>query len=242
MALVDNYTKEELEKIVQESNSYKDLVLKLGYNSKGGNTYKTVQNRIEKYNIDTSHFYQQEKIERNPDNIFIKNSTAGQNTLRKYYFRGNYSEYKCAICGLPPEWQGKPLTLTLDHINGDHQDDRIENLRWVCPNCDRQLPTYSKGLRATSEIKKCPKCGKPIGKKSTLCVDCTNAEKLMTALENRPVSRDELKNLIRTTSFVDIGKRYNCSDNAIRKWCDKFNLPRTKKEINSYSEDEWSSI
>ena len=73
-------------------------------------------------------------------------------------------------------------------------------------------------------------------------MDCSNAEKLMIALKNKPVSRDELKNLIRTTSFVDIGKRYNCSDNAIRKWCDKFNLPRTKKEINSYSEDEWNSI
>ena len=103
MALVDNYTKEELERIVQESNSYKDLVLKLGYNSNGGNTYKTVKDRVEKYNIDTSHFYHQKRVERSPENIFIKNSTAGQTTLRKYYLEGGYSEYKCSICGLPPE-------------------------------------------------------------------------------------------------------------------------------------------
>ncbi len=126
----------------------------------------------------------------------------------------------------------------MDHINGNPKDDRLENLRWVCPNCDRQLPTYSKGLRATSEINRCLNCGKPIGKKSTLCMSCNNAKKLKIALENKPVTREELKNLIRTTSFVDIGKQYDVSDNAIRKWCDKFNLPRTKKEIKSYSEDE----
>ena len=53
------------------------------------------------------------------------------------YLKGNYSEYKCAICGLEPIWNGKPLTLTLDHIDGDHYNDTLENLRWICPNCDR---------------------------------------------------------------------------------------------------------
>ena len=112
---------------------------------KDGTGYKTIRNRVEKYGIDTSHFYTKEKIERSPENIFVENSTANQSVLRRWYERGHYTEYKCAICGLPPEWQGKPLVLTLDHINGKHRDDRLENLRWVCPNCDRQLPTYSKG-------------------------------------------------------------------------------------------------
>jgi hypothetical protein len=48
----------------------------------------------------------------------------------------------CAICGLKPEWQGSPLTFILDHISGDSTDDRPENVRLVCPNCDTQLPTY----------------------------------------------------------------------------------------------------
>lgn len=55
-------------------------------------------------------------------------------------------------------------------------------------------------------------------------------------------SREELKNLIRTISFVKIGERYNVTDNAIRKWCDAYKLPRTKREINNYSEDQWSKI
>ena len=56
MAIVDNFTKEELEQIVQESNSYRDVIKKVGYSTVSGGNTKTVRNRIEKYNIDTSHF------------------------------------------------------------------------------------------------------------------------------------------------------------------------------------------
>ena len=68
-------------------------------------------------------------------------STINQKTLRRWYKKGNYTEYKCSICGLLPVWQNKELTLILDHINGLNNDDRLENLRWVCPNCNMQLPT-----------------------------------------------------------------------------------------------------
>ena len=56
------------------------------------------------------------------------------------------------------------------------------------------------------------------------------------------VSREELKLLIRTTPFLQIGEQFGVSDNSIRKWCDKFNLPRKKSEINSYSDEEWELI
>ena len=69
--------------------------------------------------------------------IFVEDSPVDQTTMRKHYKKGNYSEYKCAICGLEPFWNGKELVLTLDHINGHNKDHRIENLRWICPNCDR---------------------------------------------------------------------------------------------------------
>jgi hypothetical protein len=79
---------------------------------------------------------------RNIDNIFITNSTVDQKTLRSWYLKGNYTPYVCSVCGQEPWWNGKELSLTLDHINGQNHDNRLENLRWVCPNCDRQLDTF----------------------------------------------------------------------------------------------------
>ena len=55
-------------------------------------------------------------------------------------------------------------------------------------------------------------------------------------------NRQELKNMIRTMSFVDIGKKYNVSDNAIRKWCDNYNLPRLATFIKQIPDDEWEKI
>lgn len=57
-----------------------------------------------------------------------------------------------------------------------------------------------------------------------------------------PITREELKDLIRTTPFTTIASQFGYTDNAIRKWCDKFNLPRKKSEINSYSDEEWTKI
>ena len=146
MALVDNFTKKELKELAQQSHSYKELLMLLGYASTNGNTYKTVQKRIENYEIDVSHFQERHSIVRTEDNVFCENSTATQKVLREWYYKGNYIPYKCALCGIE-DWQGKPLVFTLDHINGVNGDNRLENLRWICPNCDRQLPTYSRGSK-----------------------------------------------------------------------------------------------
>jgi len=56
------------------------------------------------------------------------------------------------------------------------------------------------------------------------------------------VNRSDLKDMIRIKPFTSIAKDFGVSDNAIRKWCDKYNLPRTKKEINKYTDEEWNNI
>jgi len=56
--------------------------------------------------------------------------------------------YECAFCGNEGEWKKKNLSLVLDHINGVKKDNRLSNLRFVCPNCDSQLPTFkSKNIK-----------------------------------------------------------------------------------------------
>ncbi len=240
-ALIDNYSEEEFKQIVQNSKSIKEVIDKLGYATHSGNNNKTVKSRIEKYNIDISHFTTViNKIDRNENNIFIQDSTASQATLRRWYIKGNYTPYKCSICGLEPIWQGKELTLILDHINGHNHDDRLENLRWVCPNCNQQLDTT--GFTSQKEEKNyCIDCGKEITSRATRCADCAKKQKIIP-LEEMPVTREELKQLIRTLPFTQIASKYNITDNAVRKWCDKFNLPRTKKEINSYSNEDWTLL
>lgn len=131
--------------IVKSSFSYAEITRKCGFSNVSGASEKIIKNRIDKLNLSTDHF---KKLPKNrqkwlPEDIFIINSPVNQSTLRRYYKEGNYTKYKCSICGQEPFWNGKELTLTLDHINGQNHDDRLENLRWVCPNCDRQLDTFA---------------------------------------------------------------------------------------------------
>lgn len=69
-----------------------------------------------------------------------KVATTLKNCIRDYLYEEQ--DYKCAICGLPDEWNGKELRFVLDHINGDASNNWRENLRLICPNCDSQLDTF----------------------------------------------------------------------------------------------------
>ena len=143
MSLLSNVSDEEFKKIVSESYSLKEVGKELGYTGYSGKLSNLIKERCCNLNLDLSHFIalNRQKIERNFENIFCENSTADQKTLRKYYKRLTEEEYFCSICGQLPQWNGKELTLILDHINGINKDDRLENLHWVCPNCNMQLDT-----------------------------------------------------------------------------------------------------
>ena len=246
-ALIDTYTDEEFTNIVKTSDNMTEVAKKLGYAAHSGSNAIRIRKRIDDLELSTDHFSLGNKrpIKRNEENIFVENSTAGQTVLRRWYLKGEYSPYQCSICGQEPIWQGKELTLILDHINGINHDDRIENLRWVCPNCNQQLDTTgTKNPNRKIHAKKyyCIDCGQEVSNSKVLrCASCA-AKQQIIPLEEMPVTREELKELIRTTPFTTIGTMYDVTDNAIRKWCDKFNLPRKKSEINSYSDIEWELI
>lgn len=88
----------------------------------------------------------------------------------------------------------------------------------------------------------CIDCGKPITIGSIRCNSCNLKKRRMDSFKKMPLSREELKNLIRNTPFTTIGKLYGVTDNAIRKWCKKYDLPQRVKEIKQYSDLEWEKI
>ena len=142
IARIDTFTDEEFILIVQNSHSVKEVAQKLGYVSYSGDLSKRIQDRINETHISTERFNKRTGLtKRSEENVFVQNSTACQKTLRFWYIKGCYTPYQCSICGQEPWWQNKELTLILDHKSGINNDNRLENLRWVCPNCNQQLDT-----------------------------------------------------------------------------------------------------
>lgn len=237
MSLLTEFDLEELKEIVANSFSYTEVARKIGYISPGGQARKVKEYLIQN-NIPTDHF----KITnfKTEEEIFIENSTVCQSVLREWYRKGNYTEYKCSICGLEPFWQGKDLTLTLDHINGKNNDDRLENLRWICPNCDRQLETFgsrnivyqrerSVAESQAQEKRYCLDCG--IELKSKTGTRCPQCAKIQLRVVARPTP-EELDRILKKNhgNFSAVSRIYGVSDNAIRKWCKNYNMPSSSKE------------
>lgn len=88
----------------------------------------------------------------------------------------------------------------------------------------------------------CQDCGCEISLQANRCVSCENLKRKQDAIEQKPLTREELKELIRTVPFTQIAEKFGVTDNAIRKWCDLYNLPRKKSEIKKISEEDWKAI
>lgn len=210
--------KEILEKIIKESRTHSETLKKLGLRAAGGN-FKTLKKNIEKYELDITHFdsanVRKEKLEyyrtlfikKNLSECLIENSTYSRGHLKKRLYSEGLKEKKCELCGQDEIWNGGKMSLILDHINGIWNDNRIENLRIVCPNCNATLDTH---------------CGKQKGKyKRDEYRKKINENKIQHYLSKRKVERPEYQVLIKEIDEIGYsatGRKYGVSDNAIRKW------------------------
>ena len=193
----DYYKKENLEKIVKESYSIAEVIRKIGLVDKG-TTFNTIKKYISLYELDTSHFRGQtwNKGMTNTDyaalvklsDILKDNTNFKSSTLKERLIKEGLKEYKCEKCGCNGNWQGEPITLELHHINGNHFDNRIENLQFLCPNCHSQTDTYRRRYEIRTKNKP-----KPIIKKYE-CI-CQNCGKTFNADRERKFCCRECYNL-----------------------------------------------
>lgn len=140
---------EQFVELLKNSSTISEVLFKLGYSVKGNSWgFAKIRQRISDLNLDGSIFKGKSPITKygslhkvNASDILKPNCKHARSVLRRYVIKNNLIPYRCAICGCV-EWQGRTLSLELDHINGINNDNRIENLRFLCPNCHSQTTTY----------------------------------------------------------------------------------------------------
>lgn len=139
---------EDIFEAVKNSHSFRETMNVLRKKTPGGN-YNTLKNRIDTLKLDTSHFtgkawkrgktvIQDSRLSKyTVDEIFSENSPTSSSEIRRLILKNKLKQYECEICKIG-EWRNQPISLELDHINGNRKDHRIESIRWLCPNCHSQ--------------------------------------------------------------------------------------------------------
>ncbi len=158
---VDNFVRVEvLKDVVKVCLNYKEVLEELNKIVNGKN-YKILKEYIKKYNIDVEHFdafYKNRNRETLGYDIsfWLKNGTKiGSSKLKKKLYKEGLKQRICEKCGQDENWKGVKISLILDHINGINDDNRLENLRIVCPNCNAGLETYcGKNIVLKKKLKK----------------------------------------------------------------------------------------
>lgn len=243
--------RDELKNITDNCTSWTEVLTyfkeNYGYKKISGNA--TIKKKCIDYGIDFSHF-KRKYIERNINirskkdinEFLVKNCTVSSGHLKKRLYSEKLLEEKCYSCGIGNIWNNKPITLHLEHIDGDHFNNEITNLTILCPNCHSQTSTYAiknkskeilnfinkpiEPIKLNLEAKMtkekgtfCKDCDKEISKNAVRCIRCAGIEnnKDRKKVVDRP-SIEQLKEDLKTMSMVKVGQKYGVSDNSIRKW------------------------
>ena len=238
---INTIEKEKLQEILTNSKTYGQVLKYFGLKNHGSNP-ETLKNRIKRDDLNAKHLegfrfgggwnkgcigVTQKKwtLERALSELFIKTEKEHIiNQVKKSIKEFNLIPYKCSECNLETIWNNKPITLEIDHIDGDSQNHQLSNLRWICPNCHSQTDTFrGRNPKRLMNLPTAPKtfckCGNEIYKQSTRCGQCQPTKIQWPNI-------NQMNEILKMNNFnlSKVGKTLGVSDNAIRKHCKKFNI------------------
>lgn len=213
----------EFRKLVEDSLTCGDVLTFFGF-PRNGNNWKTVKKRCLEQGVSTAHFDGKKRRNRGRkvmlEDVLIEHSSYSRCTLKKRLLREGILPNVCAICGLLPIWNSQPLVLRLDHVNGVHDDARINNLRLVCPNCDSQLPTFAGRNTARTNSRNqrnnCEDCGRKVTIISKRCRTCSSRQRHLSGENDKILWPDNLSALVAEKGNVGVARLLGVSETAVR--------------------------
>ena len=211
----------------------------------GGN-HRTLKSYAQKWGISTDHFdpYATSRGPRETatpiEDVLVENSTYSRGVLKRRLYALGVKSRRCELCGQTEEWRGRQMSLILDHINGIATDNRLENLRIVCPNCAATLDTHCG--RNMSRVRVCATCRrtfKPRTRRHRFCSrECgypaqgpRGPQPQRRKVERPPY--EQLSAEIEATSYCAVGRKYRVSDNAVRKWVRQYRRERLHRAVHA---------
>jgi hypothetical protein len=231
---VPRYSDSAARDAIAASTSWSEALRRLGLRAAGGN-HAVLKRWAAVWQIPTDHFAPYahvgshlQRAQIPLEQVLVEGSTYTRSSLKRRLYDTGLKARACELCGQDEQWRGLRMSLILDHINGVHDDNRIENLRIVCPNCAATLATHcSRNLPQ----KVCPTCGREFRRRSARqrycsqrCWHDSDACKAIKA-SRRKVERPSYEQLLADLaelSWVSVGAKYGVSDNAVRKWMRRY--------------------
>jgi hypothetical protein len=229
------YTEADARVAIAASKSFAESLRRLGMRSAGGNWRTLKHYATQVWRIPVDHFDpfagQRAALERGRTQarplaeLLTENSYRSRGNLKRRLYDSGLKARECELCGQGELWRGRRMALILDHVNGIPTDNRIENLRIVCPNCAATLDTHCG--RNTAKNRPCATCGAifaPATREQRHCSQTCggNSEAARAAqVARRRVERPPYEQLVAevaATSWSAVGRKYGVSDNAVRKW------------------------
>jgi hypothetical protein len=230
---VPRYTEAAAREAIAASTNWSQALRQLGLRAAGGN-HAVLKRWARAWNIATDHFDPYAHVrrhlhrERKPlEDVLVEHSTYNRGSLKKRLFASGLKARACELCGQGEVWRGRRMSLILDHINGVHDDNRLENLQIVCPNCAATLATH---CARNQPPRICPTCGIACRRRSArqqyCCLRCWHDSEARKRSEPRykvaRPSHEQLLADLRELSWVAVGAKYGVSDNAVRKWVRRY--------------------